>query len=269
MLKIVILLNNKNNYKNISTTVISFFLYIRFNVSKCIMFYGINKKNPAYIFDDQIQLVKKIAYKIRNKFSVNLHIDDLIQSGMIGLLEAHKNFNPNKGANFFTYATIRIQGSILDEIRKNNWAPRSFYKKYKDITNAQKILNNKYGRVATSAEISKYLQIHISEYYNLMHNSLMINFLSLEEINEFGEKIINFNDNDNILPRLEFNDLKEKIYSLIKKLNDSEKMVIVFYYHHDFNLKKISYLLSLSESRICQIHASALNKLKKLVSEIL
>ena len=211
-------------------------------------------------------LVVKIARHVSSKMPSSVQIDDLIQSGMIGLLEAAKKFDKNKGATFETFSGIRIRGAMLDEIRKGDWGPRSVYRNNRKVNAAEKIVEAKMGRYAHGREVAKEMDISINEYFKIIKDIKGCRLFSFEEMFESEELKIP-NSAARLSPHIQFVDdkFKAELEDAIDKLPEREKIVLIMYYNEEFNLKQIGDKLGVSESRVSQIHSQAAIKLKGIL----
>jgi RNA polymerase sigma factor for flagellar operon FliA len=212
------------------------------------------------------QLVKYVAGRLNMYLGNNVEYEDLVGYGVFGLIDAIDKFDFEKGVKFETYASLRIRGAILDNIRRMDWIPRSLRKKQKMIDNATTKLENTLGRLATDEEIAKELEITEKEYRKWLNQTKLLSLTSLEEYVEQGSelRIEPINNSKYTQPEMvvEKNELKEILTETIDNLLDNEKKVIIFYYFEELTLKEISYILGVSESRVSQIHTKALKKMK-------
>jgi len=212
-------------------------------------------------------LVKIIALKIRGVYQQYGDVDDVVNEGIIALIDVIDKFDLSKNVKFETYATIRIKGAIIDYVRKQDWTPRKVKNDAKILHEAERELNAKLGRTPSDKEISEHLHMNIEEYNQIVRNSLGTSILSFEElIGEVNlrEKEIKY---EYELPE-DLYETKELNYVLkesINKLNDKEKLIISLYYKEELKLKDISKILDISNSRASQIHSMALEKLGKSV----
>ena len=236
---------------------------------------GLNAYNqkPApsvnQIIDDYGFLVKKIAYHLLARLPSSVELDDLIQAGMMGLIEAFKRFESTKGASFETYAGIRIRGSIMDEVRKSDWAPRSVRRNGRAIANAIKELEAKLGREASDIEISQAMDIGLNEYHEMLQSSMSTQLFSFEELlDSEGLNIETDNEEDSapysFVENLGF---QKQLAQEIDSLPEREKLVLSLYYNDELNLKEIGSVLGVSESRVSQIHSQAAMRLKARLSD--
>lgn len=212
------------------------------------------------------QLVKVVAGRLNMYLGNNVEYEDLVGYGVFGLIDAIDKFNFEKGVKFETYASLRIRGAILDNIRRMDWIPRSLRKKQKLIDNANSKLESTLGRLATDEEIACELDITLKEYKKWLNQTKLLTLTSLEEYIEQGSeiRIEPMNKSRYTQPErvVEKNELKEILADVIDNLLENEKRVIVLYYFEELTLKEISHILGVSESRVSQIHTKALKKLK-------
>ena len=209
-------------------------------------------------------LVKRIACHLINKLPASVQLEDLIQAGMIGLLEASRNYDETQGASFETYAGIRIRGSMLDEIRKNDWAPRSVHRKARMVAEAVREIEHEQGRDARDNEIADALGLGLAEYHAILQDSSSNKILSFEDMGT-GEDSMLDNVSDNapgIVDGLQNDDLRRLLTEAIAGLPDRERLVMGLYYEQEMNLKEIGEVLGVSESRVCQLHSQAVVRLR-------
>lgn len=211
-------------------------------------------------------LVKVVAGRMGMYLGYTVEYDDLVGYGVFGLIDAIDKFELTKGVKFETYASLRIRGSILDQIRKMDWIPRTLRQKQKKLETAMKELELEYGRPATNEEIAQNMGIAVSELEDLVNETQLSNLVSLDEYFEQGcdvrEEMGNtprFEQPEAIIERQE---LKKILAKAIDSLTDNEQKVIAFYYFEELTLKEISKILEVSESRISQLHTKALRKLR-------
>ena len=216
-------------------------------------------------------LVKRIAYHLLNRLPNSIQVDDLIQAGMLGLLEAIKHYNASQGASFETYAGIRIRGSMLDEVRGSDWTPRSVHKKSRMVSEAIRAIENKTGCEARDVDIAEYLGIAIDEYNHILQDSISCRVLSVEELAETGEGEHYCDEFQNIeeepLDGLSREGFQQALANAIMKLPERERLVISLYYDDELNLREIGEVLNISESRVSQISSQAVLRLRSRLSE--
>ncbi len=209
-------------------------------------------------------LVKKIAHHLLFRMPAIVHLDDLIQSGMIGLIEAANNFDKTKGASFATYAGIRIRGAMLDEIRRENWAPRSVHKNSRKVAQATREVQNATKRDARDVDVAKTLGVSLEEYHQYRQDTGNARIYAFDDIGLYEEAIecMVTNPITGPLEKLQHEDFKEKLATEIAKLPEKEKHVLILYYEEELNLREVGEVLGVSESRISQIHSQAMSRLK-------
>lgn len=209
-------------------------------------------------------LVKRIAYHLMSRLPPSVLADDLIQSGMIGLLEAARNYDASQGASFETYAGIRIRGSMLDEIRRCDWTPRSLHRKVREVSAAIREIELEQGRDARDSEVCDKLGISIQEYHVILKDASGHKLFSFEDL-PVGEESISQGlqgEPESPLKQLEMAKFKEHLAAHIDNLPERERLVMSLYYDEELNLREIGAVLGVSESRVCQIHGQALMRLK-------
>jgi RNA polymerase sigma factor for flagellar operon FliA len=196
----------------------------------------------------------------------NVEYDDLVGYGTFGLIDAIDKFDCTKGVKFETYASLRIRGAILDQIRKMDWIPRSIRQKQRKMDQAYQNLEIRYGRLANDEEIAKELDISVDELETWQNQTKITNIISLDEFMEQGTEskveqslTEDFDQPDRIIEKQE---LKELLIKTLETLTEKEKKVIVLYYYEELTLKEISRILEVSESRISQLHTKALQKMR-------
>ncbi len=212
-------------------------------------------------------LVKRIAYHMIARLPPSVQVDDLIQAGAIGLIEAARNFDDSQGASFETYAGIRIRGAMLDEIRKSDWIPRSMRRRMRELTEVMQQLEQRHGRQTTAEEMAAALDMSVEEYNQMLAETAALPLLSLDELlserpEKPGEESQGHPSGSDPLATLEDEGFRQALVEMIDQLPEREKLVMGLYYDEGLNLKEIGLVLEVSESRVCQIHAQALARLR-------
>jgi len=219
--------------------------------------------NTSDLIERHSELVKKIAYHLLARLPASVLVEDLVQSGMIGLLEAARNFDANKGASFETFAGIRIRGAMLDEMRKGDWVPRSVHKNSRIIASAIADVEKRTGRNAKEAEVAKQLSVTLAEYQQMLHDVNCAKLVAYEDIagseDFFGDGEVG---HDTTFQQVSESQFSSKLVTMIKQLPEREALVLSLYYDEELNLKEIGLVLDVSESRVSQIHSQALHRLK-------
>ncbi len=213
-------------------------------------------------------LVKVVAGRLSMYLGYNVEYEDLVSYGIFGLIDAIDKFDFLKDVKFETYASLRIRGAILDQIRKMDWIPRTIRQKQKKIDAVIREIEARYGRSATDEEISAGLGITGEEYLDWQSQMKITNVVSLNEFLEQGSEVpneaaqsksIQFDSPEEVLER---DELKKMLAESLELLTEKERKVIVLYYYEDLTLKEISNILGVSESRISQLHTRALQKMR-------
>ncbi|MCW8090375.1 RNA polymerase sigma factor FliA [Alteromonas sp. ASW11-130] len=222
------------------------------------------QNDKAQLVEQHATLVKRIAHHLMARLPPSVLVDDLIQAGMIGLLEAAKNFDGSKGASFETFAGIRIRGAMLDEIRKGDWTPRSVHKNSRAISEAISQVEKETGRDAKDAEIASVLNVSLDDYHQMLNE---VNAGKLVGIEDLGvtEDVITTEENagsDTPLDDLMQGAFQKALAHAITTLPEREAIVLSLYYDEELNLREIGEVLDVSESRVSQIHSQAMLKLK-------
>jgi RNA polymerase sigma factor for flagellar operon FliA len=210
------------------------------------------------------ELVKRIAYHVVSRLPSHIEVDDLIQAGMIGLLNAAQNFEPTKGANFETYAGIRIRGAMLDEARRSNWTPRSTFRNAKQVSLAIRSIENRTGRDAKGPEIAGALGVGLDEYHRMVESAASSRVLSYEQLAGDPERASMLPDAPEDGPEavLEDDQFRDAMATAIAALPERERLVLSLYYDQELNLREIGEILEVSESRVCQIHGQAVLRVR-------
>lgn len=214
-------------------------------------------------------LVKRIAYHLMGRLPPTIQQDDLVQAGLVGLFEAIKAYDRSRGASFETYARIRIQGAMIDEVRRGDWTPRSVYRKSRQLSEAIRKVEDREGRDAKSSEVAELLEIDIDEYNNLVCEAAGCQVLSFEDIAGINPAQGNMANAQPGEPerQLEESSFREGLADKIASLPDRERLVMALYYDEELNLREIGEVLGVSEGRVCQIHGRALARLRSRMTD--
>jgi len=208
---------------------------------------------------DHAALVIKIAKHLIRKLPSSIEINDLIQSGFVGLLEAQQKYKDDQGASFDTFASIRIKGAMIDELRKNSWSNRQISKEARRIAEATNKIEQQFHRPATSKDIIEELDITLDEYNHACLKINLSNVINIEDVEQYplNSKIEENPEND-VDMNNQIVDLKKRL----EKLSEREQILLSLYYIEELTLREVGEVLELTEARVCQIHAGLLAKLK-------
>jgi RNA polymerase sigma factor for flagellar operon FliA len=215
------------------------------------------------------ELVKRIAYHLAGRLPASVEVADLIQAGMLGLLEAASNYTADRGASFETYAGIRIRGAMLDALRKLDWAPRSVHRKARAAAQAIRELEAEFGREARDGEIAERLGVSLEEYHKIAHDAASCRISSLDDTNGDDDSLLGRIEDENADPFADASDegFRAALAKAIKELPERERLVMSLYYDEEMNLKEIGAVLKVTESRVCQLHGQALMRLKARLAD--
>lgn len=226
-----------------------------------------NSKVREKIIVEYANLVKIVAGRLSMYLGYNVEYDDLVGYGIFGLIDAIDKFDYLKGVKFETYASLRIRGAILDQIRKMDWIPRTLRLKQKKLDAAVHKLETELGRVATAEELANELEVSLDELEVWQSQTKVSNLISLDEFLEQGSEVrmearsnSHFEQPEKVIEKQELKDILSKT---LDTLTEKEKKVIICYYYEELTLKEISLILEVSESRISQLHTKALQKMKQ------
>ncbi|MCC5450449.1 RNA polymerase sigma factor FliA [Rheinheimera sp. UJ51] len=216
------------------------------------------------LVERQAPLVKRIAYYLLARLPASVQVDDLIQSGMIGLIEAAKNFDGSKGASFETFAGIRIRGAMLDEIRRGDWTPRSVHRNSRLIADTIAELEAELGRDVKDYEVAEKLAISLDEYHHMLSDVSSGRIIGIEDLGISEDVLVTADDSDTdqLYQHQANSAFNDALAKTINSLPEREALVLSLYYNEELNLKEIGAVLDVSESRISQIHSQALVRLK-------
>ncbi|UTW02747.1 RNA polymerase sigma factor FliA [Amphritea atlantica] len=234
------------------------------------MYNQLQFQSSQEIIEQHSTLVKRIAHHLLARLPSNVVLEDLIQAGMVGLLEAAKKYDASKGASFETYAGIRIRGSIIDEVRRGDWTPRSVHRNGRRVSDAIQIIESRTGRDAQDGEVAAELNISVTEYHALLKDSAESRLFSFDKLtgpqDEGPGEGVASNEPD---PSEEYEqkDFIKAIAREIQGLPEREKLVLSLYYDQELNLKEIGKVLGVSESRVSQIHSQAALRLRGRLKE--
>ncbi|MBI4754356.1 MAG: RNA polymerase sigma factor FliA [Betaproteobacteria bacterium] len=216
-------------------------------------------------------LVKRIAYHLMAKLPASVDVDDVIQNGMLGLLDAINRFEDGMGAQFETYAVQRIRGAMLDGLRESDWLPRSLRRDMRRIESAIHTLEQQHGRPPAEKELADSLGMNLPDYQKMLQDARGYQLVYMEDFREeagddFLERHFGGTDNDPLELLMDKN-MRTVLIQAIEDLPEREKMVMALYYDEELNLREIGEVLGVSESRVCQLHSQAVARLRARMSD--
>jgi len=222
-------------------------------------------QNPSSVVEDLLPLVKSIALRIRAKLPDFIELDDLTQAGLIGLLNACQSYDPNQGANFQTYASIRIRGAILDELRRNDWLPRSVQTQLGEVSRAIAKVEGRLGRVAQDHEVAQEMDMPIEAYRQLTTKLSAARLVYFDANVEDSEEL----PVSGAEPEAQYsdNELRALLRAGIDMLPEREKLMMSLYYVEELNIREIAAVMEVTEGRVSQLHGQALARLRSRLGD--
>ncbi len=223
-------------------------------------------QNPSSVVEDLLPLVKSIALRIRVKLPDFIELDDLTQAGLIGLLNACQSYDPNQGANFQTYASIRIRGAILDELRRNDWLPRSVQTQLGEVSRAIAKVEAREGRTAQDHEVAEAMQLSLDDYRELTTKLSAARLVYLDATTDSADDVP-VGDRE---PEAEYSEEEQRalLRSGIDMLPEREKLMMSLYYVEELNIREIAAVLEVTEGRVSQLHGQALARLRSRLAPL-
>ena len=223
------------------------------------------------LLTDHMPLVKRLAHHMKAKLPPSVEVDDLVQAGMIGLLDAISRYEETHGAQFETYAVLRIRGAMLDELRNSDWLPRSMRQNMRKIEAAMSSLQQKLGHPPTETEVAKLLKLSLSEYQDMLGDGGGHQLVYYEDFhdNEGSDSFLDryaVDDADPLRSLLD-GDFRQAVVDAIDALPPREKILMGLYYEEEMNLKEIGAVMGVSESRVSQLHTQAVARLRAALRE--
>ena len=226
-----------------------------------------DRDNREQIIKDYVPLVKFVAHRVASRLPSHVELDDLIHSGILGLMDAIEKFEPARNIKFKTYAELRIKGAILDGLRELDWVPRSLRRKKKDIEGAYHMLEQQMGRAATDEQVAVHLGITLDELHKNLDDLKGVTLGTFVEVGEDGEgeSLISFvpdPDAEDPSQTFQASEIKEILREAMEFLPKKEKFVVQLYYFDELTMKEIGTLLNITESRVSQLHTKAMLRLR-------
>jgi RNA polymerase sigma factor for flagellar operon FliA len=233
-----------------------------------IMYQG-GQEPESQLITAHAKLVKRIAQHLMTRLPPSVQTEDLIQAGMLGLLEAAKHYDSSKGASFETYASIRIRGSMLDEIRKNDWVPRSVHRNTRMISETVRKIENETGRDARDNEVALRLNITLEDYHQMVQDTNGIRVFGFEDVGMTEDTFTQGISELGLSPLegVQYEDFRSNLAKGIAGLPERERLVLTLYYEEELNLREVGEMLGVSESRASQIHSQAMLRLQHRLKE--
>ena len=223
--------------------------------------------NRAALIRTHSDLVRHIAYRMVRRLPHHVEVDDLIQAGFLGLLEAADQYLPSKGALFTTFAGLRIRGAMLDFMRKGNWSPRRVYRQQRHIACTKRRIENETGEIARPAAVAATLGMSLEAYHRAEHDAVVSRQISMEEMSRDETTTLSDSIPDkriDVAAEVEHDDWRRALASAIDTLPARERLILLLHYDEEMNLRDIGEQLQLSESRICQICKEAVERLGRI-----
>jgi RNA polymerase sigma factor for flagellar operon FliA len=220
------------------------------------------------VIEEFLPVIKHLAYKMARGFENDNFVDDLVSAGIIGLLEVMEKYDPTRGAKLNTFAYLRIRGAMIDELRSRDWFPRSARAKARKIQEVTRKLEHEMGRYPDEEEVAREMKMDLDSYLSMLRSCGNLSVVSIEDmsdaVGESRDKVIGYvlDDNENPEKYAEFYEVERILGAEIDRLSERQRMVLTLYYHEDMNMKEIAKTLGVTEARVCQIHAQAINNLR-------
>lgn len=229
------------------------------------------KANKDDLLMEHMPLVKRLAHHMKAKLPPSVEVDDLVQAGMIGLLDAISRYEETHGAQFETYAVLRIRGAMLDELRNSDWMPRSVRQNMRKIETAMQTLQQKLGHPPTESEVAKALKMPLADYQEMLSDGGGHQLVYYEDFHDddgndsFLDRYA-VDESDPLSSLLE-GDFRQAVIDAIDSLPPREKILMSLYYEEEMNLKEIGAVMGVSESRVSQLHTQAVSRLRATLRE--
>ncbi len=237
---------------------------------------AIDPSNMDKLVEEHAPLIKYIAHRIAKRLPPHIEVDDLVGSGVLGLIDAIGKFDPTRGAQFKTYAEFRIRGAIMDELRSLDWVPRSVRQKVNQLQATSQKLEHKLGRAAADDEVAEAMGVDMEEYHSIVNYSANMPLLSLDDIGlglkEDRKSLLDClagSKDANPQTHVRLVELKKTIAEAIDSLPEKERLMISLYYYEELTMKEIGAVLEITESRVSQIHSKAVLKLKLKLKKLM
>jgi RNA polymerase sigma factor for flagellar operon FliA len=228
------------------------------------------------LLTQHLPLVRRIALQMLAKLPASVELDDLIQVGMLGLLDASTRYEDNRGAQFETFASQRIRGAMLDELRASDWGSRALRQSARQVEQAIRLLGHRLGRPPSEGDIAKELQMSLSDYQSLLQEIQGAQLLYVEDFarEDGGENPVlelraQDSGRDDPLQILMESGFRAELVEAIRNLPERDQLLLNLYYEEELNLREIGAILEVSQSRVCQLHSQAISRLRASLKELL
>ncbi|MEE4296396.1 MAG: RNA polymerase sigma factor FliA [Wenzhouxiangella sp.] len=212
-------------------------------------------------------LVRRVAYHLAGRLPDSVDVEDLIQAGMLGLIEAAGKYRGEQGASFETYASIRMRGAMLDELRRTDWVPRSVHRSIRDMVEAVHRVEARLGRHGSDREIAEEMEVSLERYYEIAREAVSCRMFSTEELAPSSDSAVLSSGQEGPERSLEAHKAQDALAEQITRLPEREALVMSLYYTDELNMREIGEVLGVSESRVCQLHGQALARLRARLVE--
>jgi RNA polymerase sigma factor for flagellar operon FliA len=227
------------------------------------------------LVEQYLPLVRSVLGRLAMSLPEHVDHDDLNSAGLVGLLQALRNYDPACGNSFETYARLRVRGAMLDELRRMDWVPRTVHEKARRIQETMARLEQHYGRMPTEAEVAREMKLSPSEYSELLAEIRPATFVCLDAVcsSESGEasslcEVVSSPTEDGPVEQTSRNELKQLVLRRLRELPENQRKVLALYYGEDLHLREIAEVLGLTESRICQIHSQAILSIRAYIQRL-
>ncbi len=228
-----------------------------------------SRKHRDQLVSNHLDLVRRIAYHMAARLPESVQVDDLIQAGVVGLLEAATNYETGQGASFETFAGIRIRGAMLDEIRRYDWTPRSVHRNTRRIAKAVGSVEAREGRAADAHEVADALEVDLDTYHRMLRDVTASRVFSLQELggdDANADDLLPGSEDDTPDEQCARDGFRQALAEAIAGLPERERLVLSLYYDDELNLREIGEVLGVTESRVCQLHGQSLGRLRARMS---
>lgn len=226
------------------------------------MYTASGKMDSRALMDEYLPIVRRQAQKLAVHLPANIDVEDLIQAGVVGLLDAHTRYDPSMGTAFGGFAAQRIYGAMIDELRLGDWLPRRTRMKQRHIDKTIRELEQKLGRAPVEEEIASAVDMDIDTYRQTLHDTNAGALFGLEELIATGDDPTADSDFGGLDESIAAGQMKERLVEAIKLLPEREKLLMTLYYQEELYLKEIGVVMGVSEGRVCQIHSQAVARLR-------